>query len=424
MTETEICILGAGFAGIGAGDAVRERGRKATIFEQSSTWGGLCTAFEVDGFHFDQAVHLSFTKDTLVHERFFVRPHYQHAPESTNYSSGIWIRHPAQDNLRALPVEERVRIIEGFVDRPKVRGNQTYADWLRFAFGDYFAEHYPARYTRKYWGAEAQELSDTWCGSRVYQPSLDEVLRGAFPDAKEPENVYYAKMMHYPKVGGYRAFLAKTMEGLDIRYAHRVTRIDATAHTVHFANGEACHYEHLVSTLPLPEMVEFLGIADADVRTAAQKLQATSMALVSVGFRKKLSFPALWFYVYDEEIPFARVHVPSWKSPANAPEGCSSLQFEIYYSKERPLTMGDAELIEKVLSCMERMKLARREDICVCDCRHVKYANVIYYLDMERNRDFVRHAVEEQGVTMCGRFGTWGYLWSDQSFLSGRQTIE
>lgn len=420
---TEICILGAGFAGIGAGDAARERGKNCVLYEQLSTWGGLCTPFEIDGFRFDQAVHMSFTKDPLVQERFYARPYLSHPPETTNYSGGIWIRHPAQNNLRALPVEERVNILRDFVVRPRERTDDTYADWLRVAFGTYFAEKYPARYTRKYWGAEARELSDTWCGTRVYQPNFDEVLRGAFPDAEKPENVYYAKMMHYPETGGYRAFLADAASRLDIRYSHRAIKIDADRHIVHFANGESCRYAHLVSTLPLPVLAELMGISDAKVREAASRLKATSMALVSVGFRREIPFPAIWFYVYDEDIPFARVHSPSWKSSDNVPAGCSSLQFEVYYSKERPLALDDEALTETVLASMERMRLARHEDVAVCDCRHVRYANVIYYLGMERERDIVRRAVETRGVTTCGRFGEWGYLWSDQSFLSGRQAV-
>lgn len=422
--ETEICILGAGFSGIGAGDAARRAGRNAVLFDQNKDWGGLCSSFLVDRFRFDQAVHLSFAKDPLVQKVFYACPHNVYPPESTNYSNGVWIRHPVQNNLRSLPVEERVNIIRGFIDRPHDRADNTYDDWLRVAFGTYFAEHYPARYTRKYWGTEARELSDTWCGSRLYRPDLNEVLRGSFPDAAMPENVYYAKKMHYPKEGGFRAFLAETAERLDIRRNYRVTQIDAAEHIVHFANGETCHYERLVSTLPLPEMPRLLCINHADVHAASNQLHATSMALVSVGFRRQITFPALWFYVYDEDIPFARVHSPSWKSPANAPDGCSSLQFEIYYSKERPLTLDNKALVETVLACMERMNLARREDVCVCDCRHVQYGNVIYYLGMEQHRDVVRHAVEAQDVTMCGRFGEWGYLWSDQSFLSGRQAVQ
>lgn len=95
---------------------------------------------------------------------------------------------------------------------------ENYRDWLRLQFGDYFSEHYPEVYTRKYWGAQAEELSTTWCSGRIYQPSLREVLFGSYPDADQSANVYYAKEMRYPKHGGYRAFVQTEADKLDIRY--------------------------------------------------------------------------------------------------------------------------------------------------------------------------------------------------------------
>ena len=148
------------------------------------------------------------------------------------------------------------------------------------------------------------------------------------------------------------------------------------------------------------------------------------MALVSVGYNKNFNFPTNWFYVYDEDIPAARVHSPSNKSPDNVPQNCSSLQFEIYYSQEMPLKFSDAELIEKTLASMEKMGVATRGDVKVVDCRHVKYANVIFYKGMEDAREIVRREVAKYEIISCGRFGEWDYLWSDQSFMSGYNSLK
>ena len=60
MIETNLAIIGAGFAGIAAGYAAREKNIDAVIFESDKTWGGLCGNFTVENFRFDKAVHLSF----------------------------------------------------------------------------------------------------------------------------------------------------------------------------------------------------------------------------------------------------------------------------------------------------------------------------------------------------------------------------
>jgi protoporphyrinogen oxidase len=43
---------------------------------------------------------------------------------------------------------------------------------------------------------------------------------------------------------------------------------------------------------------------------------------------------------------------------------------------------------------------------------------------MEDRRDRVRAWVEAQGIGLAGRFGEWAYLWSNQSFMSGRAAVE
>ena len=302
-------------------------------------------------------------------------------------------------------------------------GDYNYKQWLEVQFGKYFTEKYPGRYTRKYWGTDAANLNCNWCGGRLYQPSIEEILRGSFPDSPTPDNVYYAKTMHYPKTGGYKNFVTEIAESLDIRYGYEVAAIDGAEKILTFKNGETCRYEKLISTIPLPHLARLIT-QDKKILAAADKLQATSMALVSIGYNKPFDFRTTWFYIYDEDIPFARVHSPSRKSPDNVPQGCSSLQFEIYYSRELPLKFSDEELVEKTLDSMEKIGVATRADVAISDCRHVEFANVIFYNGMEQAREIVRREVARQGIISCGRFGEWDYLWSGQSFMSGYNSIK
>ena len=78
-------------------------------------------------------------------------------------------------------------------------------------------------------------------------------------------------------------------------------------------------------------------------------------------------------------------------------------------------------MIENCVQAMERMGLARRNDVIFTHHKHLPFANVVFDLGMEARRDRVRAWVEGQGVRLAGRFGEWAYLWSNQSFMSGRQ---
>ena len=114
-------ILGAGVAGIGAAYGARiAKEKNIVLFEQDKTWGGLCGSFEIDGFTFDKAVHLSFSDIETVQKIFYETEYLKHEPEAKNYADGFWIRHPIQNNCYALPIEERIKIIKSFTDRSDV----------------------------------------------------------------------------------------------------------------------------------------------------------------------------------------------------------------------------------------------------------------------------------------------------------------
>lgn len=43
---------------------------------------------------------------------------------------------------------------------------------------------------------------------------------------------------------------------------------------------------------------------------------------------------------------------------------------------------------------------------------------------MIRNREIVHRFLDNVGIKYIGRFGEWDYLWSDESFLSGKNSAE
>lgn len=85
----------------------------------------------------------------------------------------------------------------------------------------------------------------------------------------------------------------------------------------------------------------------------------------------------MWFYIYDEDIPPARVYSPSLKSPDNAPEGCSSLQAEIFYANGTEIPPAE-KVLEETVSKLKGMGLFNDDDIVVKDIRFEPYANIIF----------------------------------------------
>jgi len=253
----------------------------------------------------------------------------------------------------------------------------------------------------------------------MYRPSLEEVLRGAMSEATP--NTYYADEMRYPQEGGFKAFLTGMADKCDIRLNKGAILIDPVHKKVEFKDGESIFYETLISSIPLPELINLVKDVPEDVLEASQKLTATSVALVSFGLKTTNIPPYLWFYIYNENFLPARCYSPSLKSKHNAPAGCSSLQFEVHYSKYKPLELDNSALIEHVTKIGKKLGLFDQNDIVVRDCRKLSYGNVLFDHGMEQKRNIAHKYLDSIDIKYCGRFGEWDYLWSDQSLMSGER---
>lgn len=416
-------ILGAGIAGLAASHRLKEKGFLSKCYEMDSQYGGLCASFSIGGFTFDKFVHLSFSQDKEVQSAFASSTkYYTHYPESMNYADGMWIRHPVQNNLYKLPTEEKIKIVKSFMQKPLANKVGNYEEWLKVQYGECFAEKYPMRYTRKYWGVDACDMGTEWTGGRIFIPDLDEILFSAFEP--ETKNVFYAKEMRYPVKGGFQAFLSGFADVDRIEYGKKVIRIDEKQKIVYYEDGDCVEYDNLISTIPLPELVGCLSYANKEVLEASRALMYTSGYIVSLGFNKIKEFPSLWFYIYDEDILPARIYSPSMKSINNVPEGKSSLQAEIYFSNKKPMYRSQTELFDDVISRLISIGLFAEEDIEIKDIRFVKYANVICDKKIDTNRKCIKDYLDSKGIVMAGRFGEWKYFWSDQSYLSGKQAAD
>lgn len=421
MSEN-ILIIGAGISGLGANYSLIKKGIRPIILEKDYSYGGLCGSFEtIPGFVFDRFVHLSFSKNAEVIEIFEKSTNGQiktHIPNPFNIYKRKWIKHPAQNNLFPLQEDEKQKIIEDFKNRPQVTDIEeieNYEQWLRLQYGDTFAERFPMQYTPKYWMCEASELETKWVGQRMYQPSLEEVIKGS--ETCETPVTYYAKEMRYPQKGGFKSFLNELVKDADIRYGENVISIDTDKQTVRTASGNEYKYDRLISSMPLPVIIKALDKSvPQNVKDSAQKLVCTSGYIISIALKGLHIPPYLWWYIYDRDILPARVYSPSLKSSNNVPEGCSSLQLEIYCNKG---DYTEEELLQKSIQPLIEMGVIKADDILDVDIRFEPYANIVFDHNIYDSRKVVMDYLASIGIESIGRFGKWEYYWTDQSLLSG-----
>lgn len=420
-------ILGAGIAGLSAGYHLGLKNKEYLILEKTSESGGLCGNFEIEGFLFDKFIHLSFTNNQYVKKMFQESiDEIEHIPNPYNYYNGLYLKHPAQNNLYPLTEEEKNKILVDFKKRKEVKNEEinNYENWLKVQYGDYFAENFPMKYTKKYWCSEAKNMSTKWVGNRMYKPTYEEVKTGTLTE--NTPVTYYAQKMYYPKNGGYKSYLNKILNKIEnkIIYNCNITEIDLKNKTVTDENGKKYVYTKLYSSIPLNQLVNITKDIPIDYIEQSKKLKYTSGYIISIGLKTENIPPYLWMYVYDEDKISTRIYSPSLKSSKNCPLGCSSLQIEVYYTDEHPIDLLNDEILKKVISELEEMRICKSKDIIVKDIRKEEYANIIFTEETYIARDNIKNYYEKNEVILIGRFGEWEYFWSDQSFLSGKNGVE
>lgn len=416
-----LIILGAGLAGLSA--AYHSDG---IVYEQDNRVGGHAKSKCIDGFIFDEGIHVLHTKNAYVLNLLASNGVNlsHHRREAWIYSVGALTRYPFQANTYGLPIKIVKDCLLGFIsndfkEREKIK---TYEDWIYFMFGKGIAEHFMIPYSRKFWGMSPAQLTTEWVNARHPRPSLEEVVEGALHDQTKGFGVNAE--FRYPEWGGFGAIgeaLAACVRDR-LRLGMRVTRIDGKRKQIEFNHTTVITYEKVISTLPLPDVVRLIPDAPRDVREASEKLKCNSILVVNFGINRPHITDKHWIYYPEQEYSFFRISFPSNKGPDMAPQGTSSISAEIAYSDVHPLEASREHMVVKVVEDLKRAGVLDQQDqIRVADTIDIKYGYVVFNPERKLAIKCIHDYLEQCEIYPCGRYGEWAYLWSDEAILSGKK---
>lgn len=437
-------ILGAGLAGISASYHLGHE--NCIVFEKNSYLGGHIHSELIDGFTWDEGPHVSFTKHEYVKQLFADNVDQQfleYPVETANYFNGFWIPHPAQSNMFAIPQPLRDDCFNDFLNSRRQTGNTleplNYAEWLKFAFGETFYNHFPRAYTKKYWTIDPELLTTDWVGERVFYPKIEDVKGGYL---KPLDNqTHYINKVRYPKVGGYFSFANKIKQNINCHLNKELLYISFKNKRITFSDGETYDYQYLINTIPLPELI-LKSDAPENIKIAAKKLSCSSVLLVNVTANHPSLLKYNWMYVYDEEKYSTRINCTELLSPSNAPIGKTGVQVEVYFSHYKPIQESIEVIAEKVKFELIEMGLIKSiNSVLDYQTKWVQWANVIFdhnrkeslniifeYLsqfglgrneqDLDPMTDWNKYSTEKTAkLALAGRFAEWKYYWSDDCVM-------
>jgi protoporphyrinogen oxidase/glycosyltransferase involved in cell wall biosynthesis len=475
VRDYKTVIIGAGPTGL---SAAYHLGKDSLVLEQNSTTGGWCRSIVDQGFTFDYAGHIMFSNDPYVHEMYAKllgeNVHWQDR-EAWIYSKNVYTRYPFQGALYGLPPDVLKECIVGAIEArfgklkdkapaavPRVSSStsvgkaesitdccgdgiaesttalvapnrahahssepKNFEEFIYKVWGAGVAKHFAIPYNRKLWAVPLTEMETSWLGGRVPLPDLEEMIEGALRPVAKPQgpNARFG----YPLRGGFQALVDGFLPLLesDVRTNAQVVRVIPKSHKVVLSDGTTYRYQKLISTAPLPKLVQMIGNEVPEhVVAAAKRLRHVSVRCVNLGVARANLTDKHWIY-YPEDSVFHRIFVQGNASPHCNPEGGFGLTCEITYAPSKPLPCEGDALIDRCIADCIKVGLLRADDVVVARNQvDMPYAYVVYDHVRKRSVETIRDWLLQHDIFLSGRYSEWEYYNSDHAFLAGKKIAE
>jgi protoporphyrinogen oxidase len=328
--------------------------------------------------------------------------------------AGALARYPIENDLAALPLPLRA---DALVSLLQAQAQQTepsnLAEWFEAHFGDVLVSSYFRPYNEKVWNVPLETLSMGWA-DRIPKPPLEDVVRGAVGQLSEGylHQLYYS----YPLRGGYSALMNAWAGGIPTErlvLGSPVTGLQPTPDGV-LVNTAAheWHFEQVVSTLPLHDLVRLVPHLPASVTESVSRLIVNPMIVATLGFRGEDQNQFTAVYIPDDDYLVNRVSYPAVFSPNNAPPGCFSIQAELTTAAgSEILTWSDEAVLAHVLGGLrQRSLIPVGAEVVFERVERYPYAYVVYTQGYESDLRIATDWFATHGIILHGRFGSHQYV--------------
>jgi protoporphyrinogen oxidase len=408
----ELLIVGAGPSGLALASCCPGKTR---IIEQGTEVGGLCRSFSFGGGIFDiggHSFHTPYPEVARLVEDVMGKPLEEQRRDAQVFFGGSLINYPfqqhvdqiadvgiAQECQNALPAE-----------LPPSSDCEDFEVWILRRFGSGVARHFMLPYNRKLWARDLHRMSCEWVGERIV--GGNNALSTAAKRDRSPLTTQ--SMVGYPADGGFgEIFRAMAARAGPIEFGHRLASVDPKSKTARTASGRIFAWDRLVSTIPLPILLECISDCPSELRTVAQRLEAVSLKVVMIAAEKMPGERPQRLYIADPDVPAHKIAFNHQSSSALRQEPREAIMCEVSYSPHKPPPCDD-ELEQIMVGWLVTQQLIRPDERAIeVRTLDVPFAYPVPTRERSGIVEEIRAYLAEYGIFSIGRFGGWNYANSD-----------
>jgi UDP-galactopyranose mutase len=437
----EIVIIGAGLTGLSAGFHLKDN---YVVYEGSYKAGGLAGSYVKEGFIFDHAgVHVLRTTDNLLrgeskayYDKFILDLLKNDISKKKKmayiYLKGNYHLRPFQHNLHGASKEVIDKCVDGINNIEQnpnatddyTKSKKTFANFkeeLLGIFGKGLCNYFMFPYNEKAWCYDLSKIKSKIWISKNFGSIFDPIR---FREGVLYPNEKDQKIIKYPKYGGFGGTGMTIYNKIEqnVNLNSKITKIDLNSKEVEVNNSFKTKYKHLISTIPIPELIKLIDDAPLEVKEAAQGINYSSMFSLNIGVDKEKISDMQYIYYPDRDVCFTRVSFPVNQAQSTAPKGKTGVCVEVPYSRFKPL---DKNIVEMIMNDLIKVGVFKgNEKILFKDEEHVKYSYVVQDLNLEKNMKIMREFLLKHDIHSIGRYGEWKHSGTEHAIDDGRRIAQ
>ena len=438
-------MIGAGPAGMTAAYEIsKQLGDKVSrldVYEKSDRVGGLSKSIDLWGQRVDLGPHRFFSHDTRINSLWLevVRDRYEIVQRQTRiYYKKRFFSYPirAFNALKGLGILEAARCMLSYlIERLfPTRDTSTFEGWVTSRFGKRLYTIFFKTYSEKLWGIPCTMLDSDFAAQRIKKLSLMEAIKNAVLQGKGNRHATLVDQFAYP-VGGtgsvyetMQAFIesrgGSVLTGTGVE---RVLTENGSVQSLVLENGEREEYDHVVSSMPISQLVERLPGVPEQVKALAGKLTFRNTILVYLKVDRSDLFPDQWLYIHDPTVEAGRVtNFRNWVPSVYGDSGASILCLEYWcYFEDELWSMDDEHLVGLATGEIVRTGLVGVGEVAEGKVVRLPRCYPVYFSGYRKILGPVEeHLNTIKGLHVIGRYGAYKYNNQDHSILMGLHAAE
>lgn len=402
-------IIGAGISGL---TAARHLKGECVILEKSDRIGGLSTQYRSNGHMFDYGGHYFHFQNRLplLNELRKIIHMSEHRRNSKVFIHRRFVPYPLQYHLSYLSSSIGRAVLRD-IESALPGKIKNLEEFLLAHFGKTLSGLFFFPFLTKYYQAQLKNISTGMDKGSIPVPSPAEIARGI--RGERFSRLGYNPVFYYPPKGLVSfidAYAGPVAERIEKK--QEVVEIDYVNKRIQ-TSGDSLEYEHLISTMPLNNLLDILVPKDLSLFPGSRHLQHVSTIVTNVVLkRRRRRFH--WIYLPEKKFPFYRMgYYPRIRSTV------CYLERNVVPAES---VTDDVPLDEVAGTLKELGVIQNSDEILHADTRVIPVAYVIFDHNWSSIVPPTLKKLADHDIHSIGRYGRWTYSSMVEDIVSAIRT--